>query len=144
VCSSVISNKVYSVLTPFPCSTDEEPRLNLLSLAPSSTPYRSVKTRGPSIKCIACGPNATVTDDLGAVPYEAFCGLTGVPEEEESRGGRQIPRIRVKALREALTSNTSTKNILIDTRQETEYGICSLPKSSSKCTFTSVTISAYS
>ncbi|KAJ9124937.1 hypothetical protein QFC24_002867 [Naganishia onofrii] len=109
---------------------DEEPRLNLLSLAPSSTPYRSVKTRGPSIKCIACGPNATVTDDLGAVPYEAFCGLTGVPEEEESRGGGQIPRIRVNALREALTSNTSAKNILIDTRQETEYGICSLPESS--------------
>ncbi|KAJ9095635.1 hypothetical protein QFC21_005507 [Naganishia friedmannii] len=108
---------------------DEEPRLNLLSLAPSSTPYRSVKTRGPSIKCVACGPNATVTDDLDNVPYEAFCGLAGVPEEEETRGGGQVARIRVKALQEALVSNEGAKSVLIDTRQETEYGICSLPES---------------
>ncbi|KAJ9111389.1 hypothetical protein QFC19_001157 [Naganishia cerealis] len=68
-------------------------------------------------------------DDLEAVPYEAFCGLSEMPEEEEGRGGGQVDRIRVKALQEALTSNIGTKNLLIDARQEIEYGMCAIPES---------------
>jgi adenylyltransferase/sulfurtransferase len=107
---------------------DEDPKLNLLSLSPSATPYRSVKTRGPSIKCIACGPNATITDDLEAVPYDAFCGVTE-PVEEERRGGEKVERVRVEELKRALDGE---KAVVIDTRQEVEYGICALPDSTSR------------
>lgn len=109
-------------------AADEDPKLNLLSLSPSATPYRSVKTRGPSIKCIACGPNASITDDLEAVPYEAFCGIAELIEEE-ARGDGQVERVRVGELRRALDEG---KALVIDTRQEVEYGICALPNSTSE------------
>lgn len=112
---------------PDTCWADEDPKLNLLSLLPSATPYRSVKTRGPSIKCIACGPNASITDDLEAVPYDAFCGVAE-PVEEEARGDARVERVRVDALRSALEEG---KALVIDTRQQVEYGICALPHSTS-------------
>lgn len=87
-----------------------------------------MKTRGPSIKCIACGPNATITDDLEAVPYDAFCGV-GQPIGEEARSDGQVERVRVAELRQALEDGRA---LLIDTRQEVEYGICALPSSTSK------------
>jgi adenylyltransferase/sulfurtransferase len=35
---------------------------------------RTVGMRPPSPKCVACGPNATLTDDLESEDYAALCG----------------------------------------------------------------------
>jgi adenylyltransferase/sulfurtransferase len=86
-----------------------------------------VKTRGPSVKCIACGPNATITDDLDAVPYDAFCGVAE-PVEEKLRGAGEVERVRVGELKKALDGGAA---VVIDTRAEVEYGICALPESTS-------------
>lgn len=50
----------------------------------------------PSPKCIACGPNATITDDLDAVGYEAFCGGVEVDEESGKSEGAAGERISVQ------------------------------------------------
>ncbi|KAL1408956.1 hypothetical protein Q8F55_005770 [Vanrija albida] len=59
---------------------DDQPLLHLLHLGGAPL-VRSVKMRGPSVKCIACGPDASITDDLDAVGYDAFCGAGPVQDE---------------------------------------------------------------
>lgn len=48
---------------------------------------RTVGMRPPSVKCVACGPNATITDDLDAVDYDTFCGgdVPSLPVSVEKR-----------------------------------------------------------
>jgi hypothetical protein len=46
--------------------------------------------RKPSPKCIACGPDATITDDLDEFNYEAFCA--GM-EKLEQGGARREERV---------------------------------------------------
>lgn len=58
---------------------DAQPLLHLLHLGGAPL-VRSVRMRGPSAKCIACGPDATITDDLESVGYDEFCGI--LPQDE--------------------------------------------------------------
>lgn len=48
---------------------------------------RTVGMRPRSVKCVACGPNATITDDLESVDYDLLCNGGGVlsPEATEER-----------------------------------------------------------
>lgn len=100
---------------------DPLPRLNLISMSPAltadpgstSTPFRSIRVRGPSGKCKACGegPGVVVGDDLEAVGYEEFCGVRKTDDRHEGEDkvdevgkGTAIPpsveRISVQGLKD--------------------------------------------
>jgi hypothetical protein len=140
---------------------DPGPKLNLISLAPcltpdpasAATPFRSIRVRGPSPKCRACGPNADITDDLEAVGYDEFCGVTDTQEEEVEleKEGPGVERVSVERLRDEVYegereigfSNSleageeqkggrDPRKVLVDVRAEQEYGICALPGSISE------------
>lgn len=66
--------------------TDSQPLLHLLHLGQSPL-IRTVRLKPPSPKCIACGPSASITDDLDSVGYEAFCGGAEVDEESGLAAG---------------------------------------------------------
>ena len=152
---------------------DPGPKLNLISLSPAlssdpsttSTPFRSIRVRGPSLKCRACGPEADIGDDLESVGYDAFCGV-GVAEGEKETsgasadGGMQVESVSVDSLKRGFfegeipdgsfvtgvgsssgpaalggrtqASGSTTHKVLIDVREEMEFGLCSLPGSISE------------
>ncbi|OCF59031.1 adenylyltransferase and sulfurtransferase [Kwoniella mangroviensis CBS 10435] len=108
---------------------DQEPLLHLHHLC-SNPLIRTIRMKGPSPKCIACGPSATITDDLDVYGYESFCAGAMGPEVDEETGlveGREGERINVKDLSALLSSDTQIS--LVDTRPPVEFGICSLPGS---------------
>ncbi|WWD07897.1 hypothetical protein V865_006004 [Kwoniella europaea PYCC6329] len=108
---------------------DQEPLLHLHHLC-SNPLIRTIRMKGPSPKCIACGPSATITDDLDVYGYESFCAGAMGPEVDEETGlveGREGERINVKELSVLLSSDSQIS--LVDTRPPVEYGICSLPGS---------------
>ncbi|ODN75423.1 hypothetical protein, variant [Cryptococcus amylolentus CBS 6039] len=78
---------------------DPEPLLHLHHLG-SNPLIRSIRMKGPSPKCIACGPDATITDDLEAFGYDAFCsGGDTSPETTDETGlvdGHAGMRLSVK------------------------------------------------
>jgi adenylyltransferase/sulfurtransferase len=41
---------------------------------------RTIKMKPPSPKCKACGPDATITDDLAEADYDEFCEAVLVDE----------------------------------------------------------------
>lgn len=153
---------------------DPGPKLNLISLSPAlssdpsttSTPFRSIRVRGPSLKCRACGPEADIGDDLESVGYDAFCGV-GVAEGEKEtsessvdRGTQVVESVSVDSLKRGFfegeipdgsfvtgvgsssgpaalggttqASGSTTHKVLIDVREEMEFGLCSLPGSISE------------
>lgn len=80
--------------------SDEQPLLHLLHL--HQTPLiRTIRLKPPSPKCIACAPEATITDDLDSVGYEAFCGGAEVDEESGMREGVGNDRISVQVRKSA-------------------------------------------
>ncbi|TXT10707.1 hypothetical protein VHUM_02212 [Vanrija humicola] len=95
---------------------DAQPLLHLLHLGGSPL-VRSVRMRGPSAKCVACGPAAEITDDLDAVGYDAFCGGDAVDESTGLVAGGGLAEL------------LSPQLVLVDTRPPTEFGICALPHS---------------
>ncbi|WRT64977.1 uncharacterized protein IL334_001918 [Kwoniella shivajii] len=108
---------------------DPEPLLHLHHLC-SNPLIRTIRMKGPSAKCIACGPSASITDDLDVYGYESFCAGAAGPEVDEMTGmkdGIQGERIDVKELSILMEANSNIS--LIDTRPPIEFGICSLPKS---------------
>ncbi len=62
-----------------------------------------------------------MTDDLEAVGYDTFCG--SIPYEVDAE------RVDVRVLKEAMGKG----GVVIDVRNEVEFGICSLPGSISEC-----------
>ncbi|WWC67725.1 uncharacterized protein I206_101637 [Kwoniella pini CBS 10737] len=111
---------------------DLEPLLHLHHLC-SNPLIRTIRMKGPSPKCIACGPNATITDDLDVYGYESFCSGAMGPDVDDESGlvdGAEGDRINVKELAVLLDRKDPSTNIsLIDTRPPVEFGICSLPGS---------------
>ena len=55
---------------------------------------RSIKLRAPSEKCIACGPNKTITS-LEEYDYEGFCSGAQLNEGQSSNVERILPEVRV-------------------------------------------------
>ncbi|GMK57606.1 hypothetical protein CspeluHIS016_0404400 [Cutaneotrichosporon spelunceum] len=78
---------------------------------------RTVGMRPSSVKCVACGPNATITDDLEREDYAALCGEVSVVPEVDNR-------MSVEGLRKVVGA---PEVIVVDTRPPHEYSICSLP-----------------
>jgi len=95
--------------------------------------------RAPSIKCIACGPQKTITD-LTAYDYDAFCSgstAAGQVQGVDRVSAKvsvytalcQIPLTTQEYAEQA--AGPVTDRLLIDTRPSVEFGICSLPGSTS-------------
>ncbi|WVQ76822.1 hypothetical protein IAR50_006496 [Cryptococcus sp. DSM 104548] len=110
---------------------DPEPLLHLHHLG-SNPLIRSIRMKGPSPKCIACGPNATITDNLEAFGYDEFCsGPDAGPETTDETGlvdGEVGTRLSVKEL-DLLLQERPDHVLLIDTRPRVEFEICSVPGS---------------
>ncbi|WVQ84093.1 hypothetical protein IAT38_006238 [Cryptococcus sp. DSM 104549] len=107
---------------------DPEPLLHLHHLG-SNPLVRTIRMRPRFAKCIACGPDATITDDLDVFGYEAFCaGGPEVSEETGLRIGKEGDRLSAQELDAVLQGGTSDV-VLIDTRPPVEFGICSVPGS---------------
>lgn len=77
-------------------SADPEPLLHLHHLG-SNPLIRTIRIKPPSAKCITCGPDATITDDLDVFGYESFCA--GGAETNDETGlvtGQSGHRISVQ------------------------------------------------
>lgn len=101
------------------------PTLHLYS-AYATPPFRSVKLRRRRVDCAACSAQATITAESlknGCMDYVLFCGSrgnVGVLRDEERVSAREFKK-RYMSVKEA-----KEKPILIDTRDKTQFGICSL------------------
>ncbi|OCF38653.1 adenylyltransferase and sulfurtransferase [Kwoniella heveanensis CBS 569] len=109
---------------------DPQPLLHLHHLC-SNPVIRTIRLKPPSTKCIACGPEPTISDDLEKFGYESFCaGAMGEGDEVTDETGLVVggvgERISVKELDEIMRSPTSNDMVLVDTRPPVEFGICSL------------------
>jgi hypothetical protein len=104
---------------------------------------RTIRIRPPSPKCDTCGPNATIKVDT--YDYDEFCaGPTDTANAEGVTLGGPGERINVQVSSVRCVAQMSTdsqdlaqlfekgKTLVIDTRPEIEYGICSIPNTTSK------------
>ena len=106
-------------------SSEPMPRMLLFS-AYSEPQFRQVRLRGKRPLCIACSVEATITREAlesGALDYAAFCGLNTSVEASDS-----AERIQAKELERRRTQPNSPY-ILLDVRDETQFGICNFPGS---------------
>ncbi|MCJ1401313.1 Urmylation protein [Xylographa trunciseda] len=105
-------------------SSDKNGAASMLLLSAYSTgPFRQVRLRGKRLKCTGCSPSRTITKESltsGSIDYEVMCGILSplkILNEDE--------RIDVRELKNAL--DTSSKpHILLDVRDEIQFGICNL------------------
>ena len=107
---------------------DPLPRLNLISMSPAltadpastSTPFRSIRVRGPSGKCKACGegPGVVVGDDLEAVGYDEFCGVRKT--DDESKGNDKAGE--KDGIPEGTTTQASVERISVQGLKDGFYG----------------------
>lgn len=107
---------------------DPLPRLNLISMSPAltadpastSTPFRSIRVRGPSDKCKACGegPGVVVGDDLEAVGYNEFCGVRKM--DDESKGKDKAGE--KDGVTEGTTTQASVERISVQALKDGFYG----------------------
>jgi adenylyltransferase and sulfurtransferase len=103
----------------------------LLYSAFASPPFRSIKIRGRKWDCAACSPDACLRSidakalRCGAIDYAVFCGQTA-PVNMLTPDARMEPK--------SFETHWSGKRkrgqmILLDTRDETQFEICSIPGS---------------
>lgn len=121
------------ILTSRPASTGKDlemldgdatelPKPSLLMFSAYSNPqFRTVRLRSRRKDCAVCSPHATITPDSlksGSLDYVAFCGVT-------SPINILPPESRISAAEYATLLNDGS-HLLIDVRDPTQYGICSL------------------
>ena len=95
----------------------------LMFSAYSSTQFRTIRMRSRRPNCAVCSDQATIKRQSltsGSLDYIAFCGLTS-PINILPTGKRISAGEFAKVSDEART--------VIDTRDETQFGICALPRS---------------
>ncbi|RSH83867.1 Urmylation protein [Saitozyma podzolica] len=85
---------------------------------------RTIKMKPPSPKCKACGPDATITDDLAEADYDEFCEAVLVDELTGEVVGAPGERVGAKDFASLIGKGDV---IVVDTRPEIEYGIASIP-----------------
>ena len=98
----------------------------LLFSAYSKPQFRQIRLRGKRPSCIACSVEATITREAvgsGGFDYAAFCGLDTSIEALDP-----AERIQAKEL-ESWRSQSNSPYIVLDVRDETQFGICNLPGS---------------
>ncbi|OQN99281.1 hypothetical protein B0A48_15130 [Cryoendolithus antarcticus] len=96
----------------------------LMFSAYSQPQFRSVRLRTRRKDCVACSSSATISQGgltSGSLDYETFCGTVALAD--------MLPvESRISAT-EFSNLPSDRKSVLIDTRDETQYGICALPGS---------------
>lgn len=96
----------------------------LMFSAYNSPQFRTVRLRSRRSDCAVCSPEATITKESltsGSLDYIAFCGVAAPINVLP-------PRLRTSAADFAKLPRDGS-NILIDTRDETQYAICALSAS---------------
>ena len=97
----------------------------LLFSAHSSPPFRSLRLRGKRSDCISCSAQATITAESlssGSLDYAVFCGVTSpvnILSGEERISARDFESTRL----------SEGPYVLIDVRDEPQYGLCRLENS---------------
>ncbi|CAD6586209.1 MAG: exosome catalytic subunit dis3 [Tremellales sp. Tagirdzhanova-0007] len=106
-------------------TADDEPLLHLVRIG-ANPMVRTARMRGPREGCIACGKTPSISENLNAVGYQAFCtGLVGTMGD-----GSEAARIGVQefaVIRAGAEKAEKQTTLIIDTRPEVEYAICALP-----------------
>lgn len=103
---------------------------------------RTVRMRGPRKGCLACGEDAKITDDFGAMDYEK---LYADQPGDVLKGEGPVERLTAMVEQFSLPSSLADDEqefaklltiregserhgrLIIDTRPAVEYGICALP-----------------
>lgn len=107
----------------------DPPSLHIFS-AYSSPLVRTIRLRSRRANCAVCSAEATVTLDTiksGSMDYVFFCGSTNLPSllgPEERISAREYNERHANAM-----SDSSNPHTIIDVRDETQFGICSLENS---------------
>ncbi|XP_063234110.1 adenylyltransferase and sulfurtransferase MOCS3 [Bacillus rossius redtenbacheri] len=84
--------------------------------------FRSIRLRGRSAGCAACGDQPSVTR---LVDYEQFCRSRACDKEESLHLLSDADRISAGALSEMLLGGE--KHLLVDVRTPTEFELCHIP-----------------
>ena len=90
--------------------------------------WRELTVR-PDPDCAVCGPDATITRQLGLPDYEVFCGLpsVGEPAATSTPGSASSPdEVSALELARMLADDTSGL-VLVDVREPGERAIVSIP-----------------
>lgn len=98
----------------------------LIFSAMSSPPFRSLRMRGKRKNCVSCSSEPVITRNSllsGSLDYVQFCGLA-----EPVNILSSAERIGPAAFRDE-HEKVDPNHVLIDVRDEPQYGICSLPDS---------------
>lgn len=102
--------------------TVDPPKPTMLMFSAYNNPqFRTVRLRSRRKDCAVCSPQATITSESltsGSLDYVAFCGVT-------SAINILPPESRITAAEYATLLNDGS-HLLIDVRDSTQYGICSL------------------
>ncbi|ORY27767.1 hypothetical protein BCR39DRAFT_537064 [Naematelia encephala] len=102
---------------------DEQPLLQLLHLGGNPL-VRTVRMRGPRKDCVACGEAAVLPAKLEEMGYDEFCAG---PASSVAIDQAAVERMRARDLADILKTSDTPRPLIIDTRPQVEYGICSLP-----------------
>ena len=104
--------------------TTKKERTNMLlysAFSPDS-PFRTLKLRGRKAGCIGCDPAASslTLDSLkdGQTDYIAFCGTRNLDRVTEKE--------KIDVLEYAKLREQGKEHVLIDVREEVEWGICKI------------------
>ncbi|KAF3926383.1 hypothetical protein AA313_de0203542 [Arthrobotrys entomopaga] len=93
----------------------------------SDTPFRTIRMFGKRKTCQACSPDATITKESlknGSLDYVAFCG--------DQASGRYPPLGKEEVIEVEEYHKLREENkggLLIDVRDDVQYGMCSLDNS---------------
>ena len=109
----------------------------LIFSATSSPPFRSIRLKGKRQDCAGCSETATVSKEAfasGSLDYATFCG-TQVPirvlDDEHRDDAKTLDLLIQGDPRNRQDGDERQKSTyhLLDVRDETQFGLCSLPKS---------------
>lgn len=107
---------------------DERPARMLFFAAWADTTWRNVRMRGRRKNCVACGEHPTISEESirsGGMDYVAFCGGAAALN---GRGLKPEERVNVEDVRGG-GGGGAQQHLLVDVRDRTQFGICSIPGS---------------
>lgn len=106
----------------------------LIFSAFDDTPFRVLRLRGRRKGCVACADGAEAPKELPPEVCSAFCGKLSLLKPQNRRTVEQVRREDQGNGKdgkdgESGVARTRKKRVLVDVRDETQFGICSLPGS---------------
>ncbi|KAF6210338.1 hypothetical protein GE061_013442 [Apolygus lucorum] len=96
----------------------------LLLFDGEQTIFRTIKIRGKSESCAACGTKPTITQ---LIDYEQYCGAPANDKERRLQLVEKSERVTPHELNEAIRNGEPA--LMIDVRSRIEFEMCSIPGS---------------